>query len=131
MKYYKDINNVVYAYEADGSQDEFIGDKVLMTTEEVNLHKNPPKTLEQQQSEISNAIQSMLDTKARELRYDNILSARSYAGYPNPYQTEAQSLAVWASDCWVKAGQIEAEVLAGTRALPKAEEALAEMPKYE
>ena len=47
MKYYKDINNKVYAYEGDGSQDELIGDKVLMTVEEVELHINPPKTPEQ------------------------------------------------------------------------------------
>ena len=47
MKYYKDINNKVFAYEDDGSQDHLIGDKVLMTAEEVELHINPPKTEEQ------------------------------------------------------------------------------------
>ena len=47
MKYYKDINNEVYAYEDDGSQDYLIGDKVQMTAEEVEAHINPPKTQEQ------------------------------------------------------------------------------------
>ena len=47
MKYYKDINNEVFAYEEDGSQDHLIGDKILMTAEEVELHINPPKTEEQ------------------------------------------------------------------------------------
>lgn len=47
MKHYKDINNEVFAYEEDGSQDHLIGDKVLMTAEEVELHINPPKTEEQ------------------------------------------------------------------------------------
>ena len=47
MKYYKDINNEVFAYEEDGSQDHLIGDKVLMTDEEVELHINPPKTEKQ------------------------------------------------------------------------------------
>ena len=46
MKYYKQ-NNEVFAYEEDGSQDHLIGDKVLMTSEEVELHINPPKTEEQ------------------------------------------------------------------------------------
>ena len=46
MKYYKDINNEVFAYEEDGSQDHLIGDKILMTAEEVELHINPPKTEE-------------------------------------------------------------------------------------
>lgn len=47
MKYYKDTNNEVYAYEDDGSQDYLIGDKVQMTAEEIELHINPPKTQEQ------------------------------------------------------------------------------------
>ena len=46
MKYYKQ-NNEVFAYEEDGSQDHLIGDKALMTAEEVELHINPPKTEEQ------------------------------------------------------------------------------------
>lgn len=46
MKYYKS-NNEVFAYEEDGSQDDLIGDKVLMTAEEVELHIKPPKTEEQ------------------------------------------------------------------------------------
>ena len=46
MKYYKQ-NNEVFAYELDGSQDHLIGDKVAMTAEEIELHINPPKTLEQ------------------------------------------------------------------------------------
>ena len=87
-------------------------------------------TTEKTKTDLSNAIQSLLDTKAQEFRYDNMMSARSYAGYTNPFQTEAQSLAIWAADCWVVAGQIEAEVIAGTRAMPTAEEVQAEMPVY-
>jgi len=45
MKYYKDTNGEVFAYEADGSQDYLIDPSlVLMTQAEVNLHLNPPKT---------------------------------------------------------------------------------------
>lgn len=47
MKHYKDNDNNVYAYEDDGSQDHLIGDKILMTAEEVEEHINPPKTEEQ------------------------------------------------------------------------------------
>lgn len=42
MKYYKDNNGNVFAYELDGSQDHLIGDKVAMTAEEVEAHLNPP-----------------------------------------------------------------------------------------
>lgn len=82
------------------------------------------------QDAISKAIQQHLDAKAQELRYDNMMSARSYAGYTNPFQTEAQALATWCADCWAKAGQIEADVEAGNRPMPTAEEVISELPTY-
>lgn len=36
MKYYKDADNNVFAYEIDGSQDHLIGDKVAITQEEAD-----------------------------------------------------------------------------------------------
>lgn len=41
MKFYKDIYNVVYAYESDGSQDEFISDELIAISdkEAANLAK--------------------------------------------------------------------------------------------
>lgn len=125
MKYYKDNQNNVFAYELDGSQDHLIGDKVAMTAEEIEAHINPPKTAEQIKAEITYVIQNLLDTKAQSLRYDNMMSARSYAGFVNPFQTESQALAVWCAECWVKAGELEA---LGTEMT--AEEVIAEMPIY-
>ena len=46
MKYYR-LNNEVFAYELDGSQDHLIGNKVLMTATEVELHISPIPTEEQ------------------------------------------------------------------------------------
>jgi len=86
--------------------------------------------IDKARTEVNNAIQNLLDTTAQSLRYDNIMSARSYTGYVNPFQTEAQTLAVWAANCWVKAGQIEADVVAGPRAMPTVDEVLAELPVY-
>jgi len=85
----------------------------------------------QKQKAFNNAIQTHLDNKAKEFRYDNMMSARSYAGYDNPFQAEAQKLAVWASNCWVKAGEIEADVQAGNREMPTIDEVLSELPIYE
>ncbi len=39
MKLFKDANNVIYAYEADGSQDHLIGDKTPITQEEADKIK--------------------------------------------------------------------------------------------
>ena len=88
------------------------------------------EVLEQQVQVINNAIQNHLDTKAQEFRYDNMMSARSYAGYANPFQTEAQALATWCADCWAKAGQIENDVEAGNRPMPTVDEVLSELPVY-
>lgn len=87
-------------------------------------------TAQQQRDAISNAIQNLLDDKAKSLRYDSILSARSYAGYVNPFQAEAIKLANWSAECWATAGNIEAQVNAGTIPMPTVEQALAMMPAY-
>lgn len=45
MKYYK-LNKDVYAFELDGSQDDYISnDMVIMNDEEVDRHVNPEKYL--------------------------------------------------------------------------------------
>ena len=45
MKYYK-LNEVIYAYEADGSQDHLItNDHIEMTDDEIDQHINPEKYL--------------------------------------------------------------------------------------
>lgn len=85
----------------------------------------PMKTNEQIKAEIEASIQAMLDSKARELRYESMMSARSYAGFENPFQVEAQALAVWCANCWTKAGELEA---LGTPMT--VEEVLAQMPVY-
>lgn len=47
MKYFLDSNGEVFAYEEDGSQDEFIGNKKPVTIEEVEKILNPPPTQEE------------------------------------------------------------------------------------
>ena len=49
MKYYK-LNDIVYAFEIDGSQDDYItDDMVMMTEEEVDRHINPEKYYTEEQ----------------------------------------------------------------------------------
>lgn len=45
-------------------------------------------------------IQLMLDNKAKEYGYDSIMSACSYAGYDNPFRTEAEAFGIWRASCW-------------------------------
>lgn len=80
----------------------------------------------QRQTDTTNAIQDMLDTKAQEYRYDSIHTACGWA----PALADAVALKAWGAACWLKAGEIEAEVIAGTRPLPTVLEVLAEMPEF-
>ena len=49
MKYYK-LNNEVYAFESDGSQDDYIKEgMILMTEEEVDRHVYPEKYYTEEQ----------------------------------------------------------------------------------
>jgi hypothetical protein len=52
MKYFKNKNGEVYAFEADGSQDELITDEfVAMTTDEIDRHLNPQNYLSAEEKE--------------------------------------------------------------------------------
>jgi hypothetical protein len=54
MKYYKDKNNQVYAFEDDGSQDAFIPDHLTPIAEaEAMAITNPPPTAEQIQAKAN------------------------------------------------------------------------------
>ena len=52
MKYFK-LNNEVYAFELDGSQDHLITDNfVVMTADEIDRHENPEKYLSDEEKTI-------------------------------------------------------------------------------
>ena len=73
------------------------------------------------------AVQSMLDNAAKAKGYDSILSACSYAAYPNQFQAEGQEFLVKRSTVWAKCYEILGEVEAGTRPVPTVSELLAEI----
>lgn len=73
-------------------------------------------------------VQKVLDDAAKSRGYDSMISAASYAGYPNDFQAEALSLATWRSAVWTKCYAVLAEVKAATRVAPTIQELLAELP---
>lgn len=115
----KQKNTYVAVYDID-SDLQVIVDAAIRKTE-----------IAKKQKVFNSAIQTHLDNKAKEFRYDNMMSARSYAGYENPFQIEAKKLALWASNCWVKAGEIEVDVQAGNREMPTIDEVVNELPLFE
>lgn len=91
----------------------------------------PEPAPEDVQKTLTDAIQSHMDTKARELNYDGILSLCTYAASTNPkFAAEGQAGVAWRDACWTKGYEIMAEVQAGTREIPTVERLLSEMPEF-
>ncbi len=80
---------------------------------------------------FTEAIDEYIGSVAKSNGYTNIISVRSYTGFDNPFQQDCTKLAKWSADCWVKAGEIKDDVLAGNRAMPTVEQVIAEMPVYQ
>ena len=89
MKYYK-LNNVVYAFEIDGSQDDYItDDMVMMTAEEVDRHINPEKyyTEEQKHNIYLNSLRPLTRRQFKlALLENNLLSTidTAISNIPDP-----------------------------------------------
>jgi len=77
----------------------------------------------------TNAVQTHLDMQARAKNYDDIVSACSYAGAPNPFQGEGQAFVKWRGDVWAKCYAIMAEVQGGQRPAPSIPDLIAELPE--
>jgi hypothetical protein len=75
------------------------------------------------------ALQAELDVGARALGYDDIKTAITYRGDPNPkFAAEAEGLFQWRSAVWTQAYALLADVQAGQAQFPTVEAALAMMP---
>lgn len=74
------------------------------------------------------AVQRHLDVAAKSKGYDNIVSACSYAGAANPFQTEGQAYVTWRGDCWDYCNKQLAAVNAGTRSAPTPDGLVSELP---
>jgi hypothetical protein len=86
-----------------------------------------PPTPQQTQEEIQQAIQDMLDNKAREYEFESIHTAGVWRGL----RPHADGLVVWGASCWNKGDEIRAAVIAGERTMPTVNQVLAEMPIFE
>lgn len=92
----------------------------------------PGPTQEQILALLTGHVQSHLDAQARTLDYDNIFTAVTYAEEPAvpEYQAEGRALRAWRSQVWAKCAVVLADVQEGKRAVPTAEELVAELPIF-
>lgn len=81
------------------------------------------------QQQYTDAIQEMLDTKARERRYDNILSACTYVHSTDPkFKAEGQACLTWRDAVWAMACGLMGQVAGGQIAAPTIPVLLAMLP---
>lgn len=90
--------------------------------------KKPPVVVVPTVAEYTTAVQKHLDAKAQSKNYDDIVSACSYAGAPNPFQAEGTAFVGWRGDVWAKCYEVMGLVQAGQRTPPTIEELIAELP---
>ncbi|MDH1104847.1 hypothetical protein N5C55_03005 [Pseudomonas otitidis] len=132
MKHYRDPGTgQVFAYEADGSQDHLIADRLVpMTAAEVAAHQNPtPETEEELITRLTEAVQLYMDGVARQRNYDSILSLCTYAtSTVAKFQSEGQAGVVWRDACWQLGYDLIARVRAGEAPIPTEAELLAMLP---
>jgi hypothetical protein len=82
-------------------------------------------------ADYENAVQNMLDAKAKERGYDNIHSAAIRAGYPGPFHDEGVSYASWMDACWAQCYSILTQVQSGAMAQPTIADLLAQLPTFQ
>jgi hypothetical protein len=84
--------------------------------------------LQQYTAQFINSIQEHLDSTAKAKGYDNIVSACSYAGAPNPFQSESIAFITWRGDVWAYCYQELAKVKSGERPIPDLQDFINELP---
>jgi hypothetical protein len=130
MALWKDLNNQIHD-DMDGQAlyiPSWPQGMVQITRAEADAILNSPKTQTQQFKEIEHAFELYMDSVAQNKTYDDRKSCMLYAGYTNPFQTEATAFAQWVASVWVLAVQQQAEVIAGKRAMPTPAQAVSEIP---
>lgn len=142
MRYYKDKNSEIYAYEDDLSDEEL--DKSIkrlsltpLTQKELEEFLAPKPTrdekIERLKQEFLARVDTILNTTAHEHGYDNINTAVSYAGYENKFQAEGISFGKWRSKVYEWGYGLLEKIMRGELDIDKTniDEVLQAMPAYQ
>lgn len=130
MKYFKDPDLNIYAFEEDGSQDH------LITSNLTNISENEVfelKELKLSKNDIIqkyiSMLQTWLDNFVKTRGYNNLLSACTYYNSTNPkFKTEGEYALKIRDQVWDKCYSILAEVNNGTKEINSFEDLLKELP---
>jgi len=117
--------STVYAYEGEGILKKRVAviiDDVAAMTAFFNDFS----------AKVEKHVGLMLDLKANERGYGDIVSACSYAGYTNPFQKESQQYLAWRGALWKALYDYSNEVKTGVRPVPTSvDEVVATLPVFD
>ena len=100
-------------------------DRVEAGVEEIPTEEIQETALKNLEASVEQHIFSAVHAKG----YDSTDSLSKYMARPNsPWYAECVALGDWIDACWIKCHEVMNAVLAGERAVPTAEELLAELP---
>ena len=123
---YKDYPTNTDEFKKVVQSSEVKGDAYVISYEIVS------KNLEELTALFKEKTQELLDAKAREKGYDDILSACSYAGYDNDFRAEGEAFGIWRAKVWKYGYGLLSAIAEGKHKMPKSfDEILAEMPTLE
>lgn len=91
----------------------------------------PQPSQEEILSKLISGVQSYLDSTAKQMGYDGIVSLCSYKGSTDAiFNKEGTAGVAWRDLVWRTCYTIRDEVLAGTRTIPTVEELISELPEF-
>ncbi|MGG7049241.1 MULTISPECIES: hypothetical protein [unclassified Campylobacter] len=123
------INGKTYV----SSQANITFTKAVKLPDELKKEPNPDEILVKLKAEFIKAVDNILDSEAKKKGYDNIVTARSYAGYDNAFRAEGEAFGRWSAEVWKWAYTLQDKVEKGQMDISKlrVENVLKDMPKLE
>ncbi|MGA0569658.1 hypothetical protein ACO2Q9_02935 [Variovorax sp. VNK109] len=116
--------NRIWSLVPDGS--------VEITDEEAYAIEHPPETMQQAAVRLQSMVQGHMDAAARELGYDDIKTAVTYADEPAvaTFQAQGQAFRSWRSRVWAACYSMLADAEAAGE-IPSDADVLAALPSLE
>lgn len=127
MNYYKDNENKLHAIDA-GFESLLPSGLTEISKSEYDILANPPPGIEEIITQFEAGIQAHLDVTAQEAGYDNILTACSYVGAPNPFEEESKTFVTWRGNVWAYCYAELQKVISGERPMPTLADIISELP---
>lgn len=131
MRYFKDDQGVVYAYDDDQIKGGIVSPGfVEMTPGELEEFLNPKLTDDQIAALYDLKLSELFQETAVSMGYESWQTCALRAYRSGPFEEEGTAFFKWMESCNVKGYEVLEAVKSGRRKLPSIEDFISEMPKF-